>query len=143
MSGIDRRNVLKRLGVGACVVCLPGCSQHAVGSGAEEPTRSPPSRTPATPLGAVSELGAVPKKIMDPLSGDPAFLVKIAGQVSLLSAVCTHAQCVVVWSASDEQFHCPCHRSAFAIDGRVLDGPAPQPLPQLAIHVSKGLVYRD
>jgi Rieske Fe-S protein len=143
MNELDRRTQLQRIGVCAGAVCLPGCSQQAADSRSEEPSGSPSRGNPATPLAAVSELGDVPTEVTDPLSGDPACLVKTSGKVTLLSALCTHAGCVVAWSASEEQFNCPCHRSAFATDGRVLGGPAPKPLPQLAVHVRKGMVYRE
>ena len=32
------------------------------------------------------------------------------------------------WDAARSQFVCPCHNSLFAIDGKVIYGPAPRPL---------------
>ena len=45
-----------------------------------------------------------------------------------LSAICTHKNCEVEYLGRDKEFFCPCHRSRFALDGRVLRGPAKVPL---------------
>lgn len=47
---------------------------------------------------------------------------------SVASAVCTHLGCTVAYFQSDNHFHCPCHGSVFASDGKVVHGPAPRPL---------------
>ena len=47
---------------------------------------------------------------------------------AVASAVCTHLGCTVAHFSSDGKFHCPCHGSVFAADGKVLHGPAPRPL---------------
>lgn len=56
---------------------------------------------------------------------------------SAASAVCTHLGCTVQWFNSDQKFHCPCHGSIFAADGKVLHGPAPRPLEWLEITLAK------
>ncbi len=50
------------------------------------------------------------------------------GQLKVVSAVCTHAGCIVLWNNSDSQWACPCHGSKFSTDGSVLQGPAEAPL---------------
>lgn len=41
---------------------------------------------------------------------------------------CTHLGCAYHWETGTGQFFCPCHNSAFSLDGKVLSGPAPRPL---------------
>ena len=41
---------------------------------------------------------------------------------------CTHLGCAYHWDAQQKDFLCPCHNSIFAIDGKVVSGPAPRPL---------------
>jgi Rieske Fe-S protein len=67
-----------------------------------------------------------------------AVLVRLrgSGQVRAYSRTCTHAGCAVcVFQAKDSLLVCPCHHSTFdaAAGGRVVSGPASQPLPELRL----------
>lgn len=55
------------------------------------------------------------------------------GQVETLSPVCTHMGCVVEWNFKDRTWDCPCHKSRFAPDGKVLNGPSQKPLEKITI----------
>jgi len=58
-----------------------------------------------------------------------AWVVKMAGgQIVAFGPQCTHLGCAYHWEESKNQFLCPCHASLFAIDGKVVSGPAPRPL---------------
>lgn len=60
---------------------------------------------------------------------DTVWVVKSAqNQVTAFSPACTHLGCAYHWDDSRKEFICPCHNSIFAIDGKVLGGPAPRPL---------------
>lgn len=56
------------------------------------------------------------------------------GQVSAVSAECTHRGCLVAFTDTERTWECPCHGSRFTTDGTVLDGPANRPLPCHDIH---------
>ena len=51
-----------------------------------------------------------------------------------VSSLCTHLGCNV--KHIGQGFECPCHGSRFDENGRVVQGPAPQPLPWYAISLS-------
>ncbi|MEV4438765.1 Rieske (2Fe-2S) protein [Streptomyces sp. NPDC049577] len=60
------------------------------------------------------------------------------GRYKAFSAVCTHAGCVVDKVEGDE-ISCPCHGSRFdAKTGKVLQGPAGAPLPEVPVKETGG-----
>lgn len=59
-------------------------------------------------------------------------------QVIAFSPQCTHLGCAYHWDAASHNFVCPCHSSAFSIDGKVLAGPAPRPLDRYLVNVQGG-----
>ena len=68
-----------------------------------------------------------------------AWVVKMDDQnVIAYSPQCTHLGCAYHWDEKDKTFICPCHTSAFSIDGKVLAGPAPRPLDRYAIRTEGG-----
>jgi Rieske Fe-S protein len=59
-----------------------------------------------------------------------------AGEVSAVSAICTHMGCVVAWNAAERSWDCPCHGSRFDVEGRVLHGPATRALEPVEVRRS-------
>jgi menaquinol-cytochrome c reductase iron-sulfur subunit len=62
-----------------------------------------------------------------------AWVVKSEGGVVAFGPQCTHLGCVYHWDDGKHEFICPCHNSLFAIDGKVISGPAPRPLDRYQI----------
>ena len=61
--------------------------------------------------------------------------------VYAISIICTHLGCIVKPTANG--FECPCHGSAFAADGSVVRGPAPQPLSWVKVSADGGAITVD
>jgi len=69
------------------------------------------------------------------------FIVNSGGHFQALSAVCTHRGCLL--QATGERLACPCHGTAFSLDGTVTSHELPQappPLPTLRTRVRDGQV---
>jgi quinol---cytochrome c reductase iron-sulfur subunit, bacillus type len=54
------------------------------------------------------------------------------------SPACPHLGCIYHWEDEQGLFRCPCHDSAFGLDGKVLAGPAPRPLDRFVSRVEGG-----
>jgi Rieske Fe-S protein len=60
-----------------------------------------------------------------------------------VSAACTHQGCILLHNAAAGRLDCPCHRTAFAVDGRLLFSQLasePAPLPRLQVRSQGGNV---
>jgi len=76
---------------------------------------------------------------LDEIGPDEGGIVKMAdhkvavyrdkkGNLTILSARCTHQGCTVKWDASEHGWLCPCHGSRYSATGQVVAGPAERPL---------------
>jgi cytochrome b6-f complex iron-sulfur subunit len=69
------------------------------------------------------------------------FLVNEGGRLHAVSAICTHMGCRLKSEQSHQVLRCLCHGARFSADGRVLAGPALEPLPRIDVRVEGGRVY--
>ena len=60
-----------------------------------------------------------------------------------LSLRCTHLGCSIEWEEDKKRFICPCHSSAFAMNGDVQNPPAPKALDYYPIVIEKGIIKVD
>jgi Rieske Fe-S protein len=98
---------------------------------------------PATSAGRyLVPVGEVPPKGGLILAADKVVLVREHnGVLKAFSAICTHQGCTVD-SIANGVITCPCHGSEYsAVNGSVIRGPAPRPLPPIAIVVRDNDVY--
>ena len=124
---VTRRDFFGQIGVSACVVA-------AVGSGAVtldylkpkvlfEPSTSFIAGTPLDFSEGVVRFQKEKK----------AYVIGTSGGVYALSAVCTHLGCIARYKSDEKVIACPCHGSRFDLEGNVVHGPAPRPLPWLDV----------
>jgi Rieske Fe-S protein len=132
MSGLPsaRRTVLK----GAALAGVAGVGLTACSSGSADSATD----TPSTPVDlgsadAVPVGGAVLYREQKLVVSRPA-----KGEYKAFSAVCTHAGCVLAKVVKTEG-DCTCHGSRFDVTtGKVLQGPATEPLPAVPVEVAGG-----
>ncbi|HEX9668766.1 MAG TPA: Rieske (2Fe-2S) protein [Thermoanaerobaculia bacterium] len=65
-----------------------------------------------------------------------AYVIRLGDGFRAFSSVCTHLGCITRYLPGERIIACPCHGSRFGLDGEVLAGPAPRPLPSFQLAVS-------
>jgi menaquinol-cytochrome c reductase iron-sulfur subunit len=65
------------------------------------------------------------------------FVRRMQGNAKLdvFQTTCPHAGCMLDYSATGNDFKCPCHNSAFQVDGALDYGPSPRPMDSLAYEI--------
>ena len=104
---------------------------------------------PVTRRGAATELIEVgtedeihvwgSKKVV--IGGTALMVVRTPKEYKAYSAVCTHLGCIVFWDSERRQIACPCHAGTFDLEGRVIAGPPPAPLPLHEVRVMNGKIF--
>jgi Rieske Fe-S protein len=122
---LNRRRLLVLAGAStgaAALAAIPGCGN---------PTGSP--ITGPVSAGNVSALGVGELIVMSNF-----VVARDAGGVYAMSAVCTHAGCLLGDAAGSVAagLYCPCHGSAFDGNGAVIVGPARAALPHYLVTIS-------
>src|SRR5262245_17342128 len=145
-DGIPRRALLV-LG-GATVAELAGCA--ILRGGASHPELKPPAsaisgNTVKVPLAELKKLNPGESLLLK--LPPPVSLILIAplddGTYRAASAECTHQGCTVDFNGGVKEWQCPCHGSRFALDGKVVNGPAVDPLPQAEARVEDDQLIID
>jgi cytochrome b6-f complex iron-sulfur subunit len=67
--------------------------------------------------------------------GKPHIVVRLSDEIHALNAVCTHLGCIVYYDKDINQLACPCHAAFFDLNGNVISGPPPRPLPKATVQV--------
>jgi thiosulfate dehydrogenase [quinone] large subunit len=124
---------------------LPKAGSRTAATGSASPARQPAAKANlprgAVKLGPSNRLPAgQAATYADPVSGQPAIIVRDQSGVRAFSAVCTHQGCTVGYQGG--QFVCPCHGGTFnAQTGAVESGPPPQGLAKRRVVESGGEIY--
>ena len=132
-----RRTVL----VGACglglAATLAACSTYGGSSDSGGDSSSGDASKPAAAAGAVlAKVSDIPSGGGKIFADEKVVVTQpVQGTFKAFSSTCTHQGCTVS-DVKNGTINCPCHGSMFKIaDGSVAGGPAPKPLPAVAIKV--------
>ncbi len=140
----QRRSFLHKLGLGALIAALGGQAFTMLRALVPNVLYEPPMRFK---LGSPQQF---PEGITF-LDEHRVFVVREKDTLHTISAVCTHLGCTVRAITLDQprwvtikgqpveiyaEFHCPCHGSKYYGDGTNYAGPAPKPLPWLAMEIA-------
>jgi menaquinol-cytochrome c reductase iron-sulfur subunit len=69
------------------------------------------------------------------------YLVRTGDQnVRALQSTCTHLGCRTSYDRKSKLILCPCHGGVFDVEGHVVSGPPPAPLPTLSTRIEDGQV---
>jgi Rieske Fe-S protein len=60
-----------------------------------------------------------------------AYAVRSGSTTNVFAINCSHLGCSIALNPETRRFDCPCHGSQFSLDGKVLHGPAVEPLSHL------------
>jgi cytochrome b6-f complex iron-sulfur subunit len=63
------------------------------------------------------------------------------GTYVALSDICTHQTCALSYNKAASKLTCPCHGSAFSLNGSVLNGPASSSLKQYTVTQSGNTLH--
>lgn len=146
---MNRREFLSWVSIGtlasslpvAIAACSPDANQATSPPTSPQATSAPPPPPPAgaatapaeefQAVGTVAELDKAGKILNKKLAIGPVLVIRNPADpkgVLAVNPTCTHKGCIVEWEDDEKLFDCPCHDSDFATDGKVIKGPATQPL---------------
>lgn len=119
-SDLSRRGLFRTAGTAVAAVALGAVADHAIFE-----------RVSPGPMGELVPGGArwVPVVAADAVADGQAvrfstgamegYVVNQGGELSAVSAVCTHQGCILQWNGPG-RLSCPCHRTAFSFAGEVV-----------------------
>ncbi|MEA5571171.1 ubiquinol-cytochrome c reductase iron-sulfur subunit [Calothrix sp. UHCC 0171] len=135
---MNRRDFITLFGIGGIASSLP----LAIAACSPEKSTTTVSQDWQN-IGTVAELDKTGQLLNE---NSPVGKVLVVGtskanNIVAVNPTCTHKGCKVDWKATENKFLCPCHQSAFAGDGKVLEGPATKPLATYAVKIEGDAVF--
>ena len=85
---------------------------------------------------ASADIAALERKsfVIVPVAGKRVIVFRDGtGKLRALEARCTHEGCTVQYVPGESLIWCACHNGRFDVEGRVLSGPPPRPLPSYTV----------
>lgn len=144
----SRRQFIEKAGL-ATVMSTFGISFFTSCVSSEDPddptSTTPPTTTSPNGITISGNTVQVNLSIQNKLAASGGWLLitsaktlvaNLNGTYVALTSVCTHSGCFDSWSFTNSRFTCTCHNSIFDTAGKVVQGPAGQPLDVYSTSVS-------
>ncbi|TCO53786.1 ubiquinol-cytochrome c reductase iron-sulfur subunit [Actinocrispum wychmicini] len=142
----NRRRFVQTTGVAAAAA--------VIGATVDQVVRRPPAETRAEETTIVPDIGQwravvpaanLPEGVVRPFDFGTVsgFVQRVNGQLQAVSGTCTHLGCKLALDAPAARLNCPCHKTAFSVDGAVVFHKlptTPPPLPHLKVRDNEGMV---
>ena len=137
-----RRNFLKKLWMGLGL--LAGAEFIGVVSGFLFSDKGNSKEAEPKKLIEAGPVDIFKPNSVTPFRGGRFFLARLEdGGFIAISLRCTHLGCSINWEEDKMRFICPCHASAFNIEGDVQNPPAPKALDYYPVIIENGIVKVD
>jgi cytochrome b6-f complex iron-sulfur subunit len=106
------------------------------------PARAQSNRGERTLVGTVDDFPLNSGTVVS-VNYEPVIIVNSeVGGIKAYSAICTHLACIVYWHKQRQVIQSPCHDGRFnPLNGAVISGPPPRPLPPYEFEIVDGKVY--
>jgi len=138
----SRRNFLKKLWMGLGL--LAGAEFIGVVSGFLFSGKGNSKEAEPKKLIEAGPVNFFKPNSVTPFRGGRFFLARLEdGGFIAISLRCTHLGCSINWEEDKMRFICPCHASAFNIEGDVQNPPAPKALDYYPVIIENGIVKVD
>jgi cytochrome b6-f complex iron-sulfur subunit len=144
---MDRRTFLGWVGVGSLASSLPVAIAACFSTATQPQAQNTDSTKEQIPIaradgfgvvGTVAQLNQKGQILNKEFAPGPVLVIRnptTTNQLVAVNPTCTHQGCTVDWKAQSRQLACPCHGSKFALDGKVLNGPANRPLKTYQVKI--------
>ncbi|BAZ28039.1 Rieske [2Fe-2S] domain-containing protein [Cylindrospermum sp. NIES-4074] len=125
---MKRRDFFNWVGLGLLASSLP----VAIAACSSDTTTEASSTKPKNwqKVGTKAGLDKTGQLLVEKSPVGPVLLVGTSKTKNLIAVdpTCTHKGCTLAWKAKEKKLVCPCHGAEFGGDGKVLKGPAQEPL---------------
>lgn len=125
---LDRHEFFRLVGTGIGTILLSRCMAGCSGDGNQSPAPDPSQKVDFTLRLDDTANANLLVKGGYVISNNVIVAQTKDGVYVAVSANCTHANTILTFKQTDNQFYCPLHLSRFDTTGKVITGPATLPL---------------
>lgn len=150
-TDVDRRTFLTRIGAGVLGLGVMLGVGAVAGSALVGPTPAgvqkrwlpvaPMDQIPEDEITTINVAYEQKTGIYAQQNIKPIIVRRTGSEIVCFEASCPHLGCLVKWDKTAGQLRCACHGGAFDVDGNVIAGPPPRPLPKYVFKIERNILY--